>query len=54
MCALDVTFVKNIVYKIIVTNLFWDYCLNSWVCNFGKRAVIGLLRTIITCFIFIF
>ena len=29
MCGLDITFVKSILYKIIVTKFFWDYCLNS-------------------------
>ena len=45
---------KSILYKIIVTKFFWDYCLNSRVCNYGKRVMIGLLRTIIKRFIFIF
>ena len=27
-----------------VIKLFWDYCLKSRVCNYGKRAVIRLLR----------
>ena len=45
---------KSVLYKIIVTKFFLDYCLNSRVCNYGKRAVIELLRTIIKCFIFIF
>ena len=46
-------FEKNILYKRIVTRLFWDYCINSRVCNYGKRIVIGLLRTVIKRFIFI-
>ena len=54
MCGLDISFVKSILYKRIVTKFFWDYCLNSLVYNYGKRAVIGLLRTVIKCFIFIF
>ena len=54
MCDLDITFIKKNLYKIIVNKFFWDYCLNSWVCNFGKRVVIGLLRIVIKCFIFIF
>ena len=54
MCGLDITFVKSMLYKIIVTKFFWDYYLNSWVCNYGKRDVIGFLRTVIKCFIFIF
>ena len=54
MCDLDITFVQSILYKIIVTKFFWDCCLNSRVCNYGKRVVIGLLRTVIKCFIFIF
>ena len=54
MCSLDITFVKSILYKIIVTKFFWDYRLNSRLCNYGKRVVIILLRTIIKCFIFIF
>ena len=58
MCGLDITFekyfCKNILYKRIVTKLFWDYCLNSRVCNYGKRVVIGFLRTVIKGFIFIF
>ena len=54
MCGLDITFVKSILYKRIVIKFFWDYCLNSRVCNYGKRVVIGLLRAIIKCFTFIF
>ena len=54
MCGLDILFVKTILYKKIVTKLFWDYCLNSQVCNYGKRTMIGLLRTVIKCFIIIF
>ena len=54
MCGLDSTFVKSILYKRIVTKFFLDYCLNSLICNYGKRAVIGFLRTVIKCFIFIF
>ena len=54
MCDPDITFVKNILYKRIVIKFFWDYCLNSRVCNYGKRAMIGLLRTVIKCFTFIF
>ena len=54
MCGLDITFVKRILYKIIVIKFFWDYCINSRVCNYGKRVVIGLLRNVIECFIFIF
>ena len=44
----------NILYKIIVTKFFWEYCLNSRVCNYGKRVLIGLLRTVIKRFIFMF
>ena len=47
-------FVTNILYKRIITKFFWDYCLNSRVCNYGKRAVIRLLRIVIKRFIFIF
>ena len=55
MYGLGIFFVKkNIFYKRIVTEFFWDYCLNSWVCNNGKWVVIGLLQTVIKCFIFIF
>ena len=54
MCGLDVTFVKNILYKRIVIKFFWNYCINSRVCKYGKRSVIGLLRTVIKRFIFIF
>ena len=54
MCDLDITFVKIILYKIIVIKFFWDYYLNSQVCNYGKRAVIGLLQAVIKCFTFIF
>ena len=54
MCGLDIFFVKSILYKRIVTKFFWDYYINIRVCNFGKRAVIELLWTIIKCFIFIF
>ena len=52
MCGLDITFVKSILYKRIVIKFFWDYCINSWVCMYGKRAVIGLC--VIKRFIFIF
>ena len=45
---------KSILYKRIVIKLFLDYCLNSRVCNYGKRDVIGFLRTVIKYFIFIF
>ena len=54
MCGLDITFVKSISYKRIIIKFFCDYCLNSGVCNYGKRAIIGLLQTVIKCFIFIF
>ena len=54
MCDLDISFVKSMLYKRIVTKFFWNYCLNSRVCNYGKRVVIGLLRTVINYFIFIF
>ena len=54
MCGLDITFLKSIVYKIIVIKYFWDYCINSRVYNYGKRVVIALLRTVIKRFIFIF
>ena len=54
MCGLDITFVKSILCKRIVIKLFWDYCINSRVCNYGKRVMIGLLRTVIKRFIFIF
>ena len=54
MCDLDITFVQSIFYKRIVTKFFWDYCINSRVCNYGKRVVIELLLTAIKCFIFIF
>ena len=51
MCDLDITFVKSILYKRFLIKFFWDYFLNSWVCNYGKRTVIGLLQIIIKCFI---
>ena len=54
MCGLDITFVKSILYKRIVIKFFWDYYLNSRVCEYGKRAVIGSLRTVIIHFLFIF
>ena len=54
MCGLDITFVKIILYKRTVIKFFWDYCLNSRVCNYGKRVMIGLLRVVIKCVIFIF
>ena len=47
-------FVKIILYKRIATKFFWDYYLNSRVCNYGKRAMIALLHTVIKCFILIF
>ena len=54
MCGLDISFVKSMLYKGIVTKFFWDYCLSSRVCNYGKRTMTELLRTIIKCSIFIF
>ena len=54
MCGLNISFVQSILYKRIVIKLFWDYFLNSQVCNYGKRAVIGFLRTVIRCFILTF
>ena len=54
MCGLDITFVKSILYTRIVIKFFWDYCINSRVCNYSKRAVIGLLQVLIKCFTFIF
>ena len=54
MCGLGITFVKSILYKRIVIKFFWGYCLNSQVCNYGKRVVIGLLQVVIKCFTFIF
>ena len=54
MYDLDITFVKSILYKRIVSKFFLDYCINSRVCNYGKRPVIGLLRVVIKCFIFIY
>ena len=54
MCGLDISFVKSILYKRIVTKFFWDYCQNSLVCNYGKRLVIRLLWTVIKRFIFVF
>ena len=54
MCGIDISFVKSILYKRIKTKFFWDYCLNSRVCNYGKRVVIELLRIVIKCFILIF
>ena len=50
MCGLDITFVKSIFCKRIVIKFFWDYCLNSHICNYYKRVVIGLLRAGIKCF----
>ena len=47
-------FVKNILYKRIVPKFFWEYYINSQVCNYCKRAMIILLQTVIKCFIFIF
>ena len=47
-------FIKNILKKTILTKFFKDYCLNSHGCNYEKRVVIGLLRTVIKSFIFIF
>ena len=54
MCGLDITLVNSILYKRIVIKFFWYYCINSRVCKYGKRAVIGLLRVVIKCFTFIF
>ena len=54
MCGLGIFFVKSILYKRIVTKFFWDYCLNSRVCNYGKKGMIGLLQTVIKHFIFMF
>ena len=47
MCGLNITFVKSILYKRIVTKFFCDYCLNSRICNYGKRVMIELLRIVI-------
>ena len=33
--------------KRIIIKFFWDYSLNIWVCNYGKRVVIRLLRAVI-------
>ena len=49
-----ITFVKSILCKRIVIKFFWHYCINSRVCNYGKRVVIGLLRVVTKCFTFIF
>ena len=54
MYGLDISFVKSMLYKRIVTKFFWDYYLNSRICNYGKIVVIRFLRTVIKCFIFIF
>ena len=54
MCGLDITLVKSILYKRIVIKFFYDYCINSRLCNYGKRVVIGLLQVVIKCFTFIF
>ena len=54
MCGLDISFVKSTLYNRIETKFFWDYCLNSRVCNYGKRVMIELLRTVVKHFIFIF
>ena len=54
MCGLDISFIKSILYKRIVTKFFCDYCLNSMVCNYGKRVMIGLLQIVIKCFFLIF
>ena len=54
MCGIDITFIKSILYKIIVIKFFWDYYMNSRVCNYGKREVIGLLWVVIKCLTFIF
>ena len=48
MCGFGISFVKSILYKRIVTKFFWDYYLNSRVCNYGMRVVIGLLQTVIS------
>ena len=47
--ALSNIFVKNDFYKILL-----DYCINSRVCNYGNRAMIGPLWTVIINFLFIF
>ena len=54
MCGLDTTFVKCILYKRIIIKFFWDCCLSSRVCNYGKRVVIELLWAVIKLFTFIF
>ena len=54
MCGLGISFIKCILYKIIVTKFCWEYYLNSRVCNYGKRVVIRLLRAVIKRFIYIF
>ena len=54
MCGLGIFFVKSILYKRIIPKFFWNYCLNNRVCNYSKMVVIGILRTVIKRFIFIF
>ena len=47
-------FVKVFCIKGFLKKILLDYCINSWVCNYGKRAVIGPLQTVIIHILFIF
>ena len=52
--ALSNIFFKRVLYKRIFIKILLDYCINNRVCNYGKRVVIGPLRTVIIHFLFIF
>ena len=45
---------SNIFVKVFFIKGFLYYCINSQVCNYGKRVVIGPLRIVIIHFLLIF
>ena len=52
--ALSNIFVKVFCIKGFYKKILLDYCINSRVCNYGKKAVIEPLRTVIIHYLFIF
>ena len=45
--ALSNIFCKSVLYKKDFYKILLDYCINSRVRNYSKRAMIGPLRTVI-------
>ena len=54
MALSDIFFCISVLYKNDFYKILLDYCINSRVCNYGKRAVIGPIRTVIIHFLCIF